>query len=134
MRPSAYTRRSFRTSPSCRKLKIAFCCNTRHDKGEFQVEFEPEHTIALVKHAIETAGWEYLQIEADETCFETLRRERPDLILNRAEGIRGESRESQIAAFCEMLGIPYTGAGIMATAICLDKPTTKKVLRRSQKQ
>ena len=109
-------------------MRIAFCCNTRHDKGEFQVEYEPPHTIELVKHGIEAAGWEYLQIEADETCFETLRRERPDLVLNRAEGLRGESRESQVPAFCEMLGIPYTGAGVMATAICLDKPTTKKVL------
>ena len=27
-----------------------------------------------------------------------------------------------------MLGIPYVGAGIMSTAICLDKPTTKKIL------
>src|SRR4030042_4243084 len=27
-----------------------------------------------------------------------------------------------------MLGIPYSGASIMATAICLDKPTTKKIL------
>jgi D-alanine-D-alanine ligase len=57
-----------------------------------------------------------------------LRLERPDIVFNRAEGVRGESRESQVPAFCEMLGIPYTGAGIMATAICLDKPTTKKVL------
>jgi D-alanine-D-alanine ligase len=81
-----------------------------------------------VKAAIERAGHEYLRIEADETAFESLRRLRPDLVLNRAEGIRGESRESHIPAICEMLGIPYTGAGIMSTAICLDKPTTKKVL------
>ncbi len=109
-------------------MRVAFCCNTRLDKGEFQVEYEPPHTIELVRHAIEAAGWEYLQIEADETCFETLKKMRPDIVLNRAEGLRGESRESQVPAFCEMLGIPYTGAGIMATAICLDKPTTKKVL------
>jgi len=82
----------------------------------------------LVKHGIEAAGWEYIHIEADETCYETLKRERPDIVFNRAEGIRGESRESQIPAFCEMLGIPYTGPGIMSSAICLDKPTTKKVL------
>jgi D-alanine-D-alanine ligase len=81
-----------------------------------------------VKAAIERAGHEYLHIEADETAFESLRRLRPDLVLNRAEGIRGESRESHIPAICEMLGIPYTGAGVMSTAICLDKPTTKKVL------
>lgn len=52
----------------------------------------------------------------------------PDIVFNRAEGIRGESRESQIPAFCEMLGIPYVGSGIMANAIGLDKPTTKMIL------
>ncbi len=109
-------------------LRVAFCCNTRRDKGEFQVEYEPEHTIELVKHGIEAAGHEYLHIEADETCYDSLRRLRPDLVFNRAEGLRGESRESQVPAFCEMLGIPYTGSGILTTAICLDKPATKKVL------
>jgi len=92
------------------------------------VEFEPEETIHHVKNGIEKAGWEYLQIEADESCYENLRKLRPDLVFNRAEGIRGESRESQIPAFCEMLGIPYVGSGIMANAIGLDKPTTKMIL------
>ncbi len=110
------------------KLRVAFCCNTRHADDEFNIEFEPEETIEHVKHAIEAAGWEYLQIEADETCFETLKKERPDLVFNRAEGVRGESRESQVPAFCEMLGIPYVGSGIMTNAIGLDKPTTKIIL------
>jgi D-alanine-D-alanine ligase len=110
------------------KLRIAFCCNTRISDDEFNIEFEPEETIMHVKHGIEAAGWEYLHIEADENCYENLKKERPDLVLNRAEGLRGESRESQIPAFCEMLGIPYVGSGIMANAIGLDKPTTKMIL------
>jgi len=57
-----------------------------------------------------------------------LKKIKPTIVFNRAEGVRGESRESHIPAFCEMLGIPYVGAGIMSTAICLDKPTTKKIL------
>ena len=111
-----------------RKLRVAFCCNTRTSDDEFNIEFEPEETIEHVKHGIEAAGWEYLHIEADENCYETLKRERPDLVFNRAEGIRGESRESQIPAFCEMLDIPYVGSGIMANAVGLDKPTTKMIL------
>ena len=107
---------------------MAFCCNTRHADDEFNIEFEPEETIHHVKNGIEAAGWEYLQIEADEGCYENLRRLRPDIVFNRAEGIRGESRESHIPAFCEMLGIPYVGSGIMANAIGLDKPTTKMIL------
>jgi D-alanine--D-alanine ligase len=111
-----------------RKLRVAFCCNTRSSEDEFNIEFEPEETIEHVKHGIEAAGWEYLQIEADENCYETLKKLRPDIVFNRAEGIRGESRESHIPAFCEMLGIPYVGSGIMANAVGLDKPTTKMIL------
>jgi D-alanine-D-alanine ligase len=110
------------------KLRIAFCCNTRTIDDEFNIEFEPEETIEHVKHGIEKAGWEYLQIEADENCYETLKKLRPDMVFNRAEGLRGESRESQVPAFCDMLGIPYVGSGVMANAIGLDKPTTKMIL------
>ena len=109
-------------------MKVAFCCNVRHEEDEFQVEYEPPETIEMVKRGIEQAGHEYLFIEANEDSYENLRKLKPDLVVNRAEGIRGESRESQIPAFCEMLGIPYVGAGIMSTAICLVKPTTKKIL------
>jgi len=52
---------------------VAFCCNTRVAENEFNVEFEPEETIHHVMNAIERAGWEYLQIEADEDCYESLR-------------------------------------------------------------
>jgi len=109
-------------------LRVAFCCNTRHEEDEFQVEYDPPDTIEKVKKGIEYAGHEYLFIEGDETAYDSLRRLRPDLVLNRAEGIRGESRESQIPAFCEMLGIPYVGSGILSLAICLEKPTTKMIL------
>lgn len=114
--------------PSNRKLRVALVCNTRRREGEFEVEYDPPDTIEKVKRGIEKAGYEYLFIEADEDSYEKLRRLRPDLVFNRAEGIRGESRESHIPAFCEMLGIPYVGSGILTTAICLDKPTTKIIL------
>jgi D-alanine--D-alanine ligase len=107
---------------------VAFCCNSRVAEDEFNVEFEPEETIDHVRNAIERAGWEYLQIEADEDCYESLRLEKPDIVFSRAEGLRGESRESHVPAFCEMLGIPYVGSGIMVNAIGLDKPTTKMIL------
>lgn len=107
---------------------MAFCCNTRHEEDEFQVEYDPPDTIERVKKGIEYAGHEYLFIEGDEDAYDSLRTLKPDMVLNRAEGIRGESRESQIPAFCEMLDIPFVGSGIMSTAICLDKPTTKMIL------
>ena len=111
-----------------RKLRVALVCNTRREEDEFQVEYDPPNTIELVKRGVERAGHEYLFVEGDEGAYENLRRIKPDLVFNRAEGIRGESRESHIPAFCEMLGIPYIGGGILTTAIGLDKPMTKIVL------
>lgn len=107
---------------------MAFCCNTRVADDEFNVEFEPEETIDHVRNAIERAGWSFLLIEADEDCYENLRHQRPDIVFNRAEGVRGESRESHVPAFCEILGIPYVGSGVMANAIGLDKPATKIIV------
>ena len=92
------------------------------------MEFEPKDTIDRVKYAVEKMGHKYIQLEADYSFYENLKKLRPDLVLNRAEGIGGESRESHIPAICEMLGIPYVGSGVMANAIGLDKPTTKIIL------
>lgn len=109
-------------------MRVAFVCNTRRQEDEFQIEYDPPDTIEKIRHGVEKAGYEYLFIEGDEGAHEELKSLRPDIVFNRAEGIRGESRESHIPASCEMLGIPYVGSGILSTAICLDKPTTKIIL------
>ena len=51
-----------------------------------------------------------------------------ELVFNVAEGIRGADREAQIPAMLEMLGLPYTGSGPLALALCLHKGKTKEVL------
>jgi D-alanine-D-alanine ligase len=53
-----------------------------------------------------------------------------DLVFNISEG-RGSyrSREAQVPAVLEMLGIPYTGSDPLCLAISLDKPTAKKLVK-----
>lgn len=109
-------------------MLVALVLNTRKDESEFEVEYDPPHTINLIKHGIEAAGHEYVFIEADVNVLDNLRKIRPDLVLNRAEGLQGESRESHVPAILEMLGIPYIGANVLTTAVCLNKGWTKKVL------
>ncbi|MCK4516288.1 MAG: hypothetical protein KAU31_13585, partial [Spirochaetaceae bacterium] len=53
---------------------------------------------------------------------------RPEMCFNIAEGHHGDSRESQIPAVLEMLRLPYTGSGLFALTLALDKPMTKRVL------
>jgi len=109
-------------------MRVALILNTRKDESEFEVEYDPPHTIELIRHGIEAAGHEYVFIEADENVLSNLQKMRPDLVFNRSEGLRGESRESHIPAILEMLEIPYVGANVLTTAVCLNKGWTKKVL------
>ena len=109
-------------------MRVALILNTRKDESEFEVEYDPPHTIELIKHGIEAAGHEYIFVEADENALDNLRKQRPDLVFNRSEGLRGESRESHVPAILEMLQIPYIGANVLTTAVCLNKGWTKKVL------
>ncbi|MBL8058594.1 MAG: hypothetical protein JNK29_17955 [Anaerolineales bacterium] len=51
-----------------------------------------------------------------------------DICFNTCEGFRGDSREAQVPALLEMMGVPYTASRVMALAITLDKAMTKRVL------
>jgi D-alanine-D-alanine ligase len=106
-------------------MKIALVLNTRLADDEFQVEFDPPATIELIRKGIVAAGHEYVFIEGNENVVESLKIHRPDLVFNRSEGIRGESRESHVPCILEMLGIPYVGSGPKTLAVCLDKAWTK---------
>ena len=93
-----------------------------------QAEFDSPETISAIKSALESLGHDVVTIEADEHAFSKLKESGADIVFNFAEGIRGESRESQIPMFCETLGIPYTGSGPLTLAITLDKARTKEII------
>lgn len=52
----------------------------------------------------------------------------PDLVFNIAEGLAGRSREAQVPAVCEMLGVPCTGSDPLTLALTLDKDLAKRVV------
>lgn len=114
--------------------KIALVYNLVHSEMltsgplDATAELDSPETINLLEDAIKKGGYETIKIEGDENAYEKLKKNKPELVFNISEGIRGESRESIIPAICEHLGIPYTGSGILTTAICLDKPKTKEIL------
>jgi D-alanine-D-alanine ligase len=66
--------------------------------------------------------------EGDARLLETLPRFGPDLCFNLCEGHFGESRECHVPALLEMLRLPYTGPGIPALTLTLDKAMTQQLL------
>ncbi|MBI5643663.1 MAG: D-alanine--D-alanine ligase [Deltaproteobacteria bacterium] len=95
---------------------------------DFYAECDEIETVEAVRDAILERHEEVIMIEADEDAYGKFRETRPDIVFNMAEGIWGESRESQMPAIMEMLRIPYTGSAPLTLALCLNKARAKEVL------
>jgi len=90
-------------------------------------EWDSEETIAAVERALSACG-EVIRLEANDEFPERLRRERPDIVFNIAEGLRGVNREAHVPAICEFFGIPYSGSDPFTLSLALDKARTKEWL------
>lgn len=95
--------------------------------GDEFAEWDSPATIDAVAHALGALGT-VIRLEADENFPERLRAERPDILFNIAEGLRGMNRESHVPAICEFFGIPYSGSDPFTLSLCLHKARTKEVL------
>ena len=52
---------------------------------------------------------------------------RPDVVFNALHGRGGE--DGTVQGALEILGVPYTHSGVMASAVAMDKPATKALLK-----
>jgi D-alanine-D-alanine ligase len=90
-------------------------------------ECDSDETIAAIGQALGEKH-DVFPIEGDEEAYLRLKKLKPDLVFNVAEGLIGPNRESHIPSICEMLGIPYTGSDPLTLGLCLDKSRAKEVL------
>lgn len=92
-------------------------------------DYDHIETIDALRAALETDGHKTVFIHADRDLPFALRKEKPDICFNIAEGLGGDAREAQVPALLEMLAIPYTGSRVLANGISLDKTLTKRIWR-----
>ena len=91
-------------------------------------ELSKTEDVQPIVDVLQSAGHTAEFLEGGPTLVDLLPRFQPDLCFNMCEGHFGESRESQVPAILEMLRLPYTGAGVLALALTLDKVMTKRWL------
>lgn len=77
-------------------------------------------------NALKASGYDVAQYDLPAD-LSRLMDERPAAVIIGLHGGSGENGEIQ--GFLQMLGIPYTGSGVMASAIAMDKARTKALLR-----
>ncbi len=114
-------------------LRIGIAYNSRPNgdtptSNSTTLEYDEEETIEAIRDVLISEGYTVELLHADQDFVERLKNAKVDFVFNIAEGIRGESRESHIPAILEMLGIPYSGSGVLTQAITLSKSRSKEIL------
>ncbi|GEA15342.1 MAG: D-alanine-D-alanine ligase [Moorella sp. (in: firmicutes)] len=84
---------------------------------------------AAVAAALEGLGHEVKKIDLDEEVVAKLKAFAPDVVFNALHGKPGE--DGSVQGLLEILGIPYTGSRVLASAITMDKIMTKRILRQA---
>jgi D-alanine-D-alanine ligase len=80
---------------------------------------------AAVLGALQRSKVNAIGIDADRNLLAKLKEERPDRVFIILHGRDGEDGKLQGAL--EWLGLPYTGSGVLASALAMDKVRTKRV-------
>jgi D-alanine-D-alanine ligase len=81
---------------------------------------------ARVEDALERLGHEVAAIDVAADLVERLRALDPEVAFVALHGRDGE--DGTVQELLEILGIPYTGSGVLACSICMDKALTKHLL------
>src|SRR5581483_7583603 len=79
-----------------------------------------------VLRALQSLGYDARSLDYDERFFDALRQIKPDVVFVALHGPGGE--DGHVQALLEYLQIPYTGSGLEAAALSMDKHLTKKLL------
>ena len=121
-----------------RSWRVAVIANVKgeskpdtHTAEDAGAEFDKPETIQAIQAAIESDGHTTQFINADTSLPARVQEYCPDICFNIAEGLGGDAREAQVPALLEMLHIPYTASRVLANAIGLDKPMTKRIWREA---
>lgn len=79
--------------------------------------------------ALRSEGFEVSEIDAGRDLSDVLTKVAPDVVFNALHGTWGE--DGCVQGLLEVLGLPYTHSGVLASALAMDKPKSKAVFREA---
>ena len=81
---------------------------------------------AQVAKALRGRGHRVMEVDLDATTWDVLRDGGFECVFNALHGRLGE--DGTVQGMLELLGLPYTGSGVLASALCMDKPRAGRIL------
>lgn len=77
--------------------------------------------------ALKQKGHDVISLDLDSNLVPALEREKPDVVFIALHGRYGE--DGCLQGLLEIMGIPYVGSGVLASALAMDKVVSKKLFR-----
>jgi D-alanine-D-alanine ligase len=97
-------------------------------KGGWSAEREVSlNSGAACAKALRAKGYEVAEIDAERDIAKRLAELKPDAVFNALHGQWGE--DGCVQGLLEVMGLPYTHSGVLASALAMDKQRTKLVLK-----
>ncbi|MDQ2991194.1 MAG: D-alanine--D-alanine ligase [Candidatus Eremiobacteraeota bacterium] len=106
---------------SRRAAKVAVVMGGSSSEREISIQ-----TGSGVMRALQTLGYDAQSLDFDSNFIDAVRTLAPDVVFNALHGPGGE--DGQVQALLDYLGIAYTGSGVEAAALAMDKHLTKKLI------
>jgi D-alanine-D-alanine ligase len=103
--------------------------STKKRKSEKKTRKEKEDREEIFESLVKLGHKPFYQVlDGTPQCLQALAKCDADLIFNLTESFAGDdTKEMNIAAYLDLIGIPYTGAGPHANFLAQDKGTAKKM-------
>ncbi len=79
-----------------------------------------------VLKALQEMGYDAIAMDLEEDLCQRLSQIKPHKVFIALHGTYGE--DGRVQGLLDLLGIPYVGAGVLGSAIAMDKDITKKIL------
>jgi D-alanine-D-alanine ligase len=93
-------------------------------------EYDSPETVEAISAVIESLEYSVIKLGGGRQFIANIQQNNVDFVFNISEGLGNyKSREAQVPAVLEMLGIPYSGSDPQCLAICLDKHLTKTLVK-----
>lgn len=80
-----------------------------------------------IHNALKEMGYDSVTIDAGKDIAEVIRREKIEVAFIALHGGWGENGALQ--GLLEVIGIPYTGSGVLASALAMDKITSRRIFK-----
>lgn len=96
----------------------------------YSEDLQKRKTVLELKEVL-SKKFDCIVLKADLKMIPRLQKENVDLVFNLCNGLIGDSKQAQVPAILEFMGIPYTGSSVLGHALAINKNYSCKIFKSS---